>query len=67
VFKKELGFTEDIESPDGVVYTFPKSIADSSSVELYQFTEALYFHLLEAGQEVVHPEEYKARRYSKDL
>ena len=67
VFKIQLGFTEEPESPDGARTVIPKSIANSSSVELYQFTEALYFYLLEAGEEVVHPDEYKAQRFSKSL
>ena len=67
LFKKELGFVEVIESPDGRREVIPKSIANSGSVELYQFTEALYFFLLEAGEEVVHSEEYKAKRFSRDL
>jgi len=66
-FKKPLGFVEILEGPDGATEEIPKSIANSSSVELYQFTEALYFYLLEAGEEVVHPDEYKAQRFSKSL
>lgn len=67
LFKKKLGFVEVLESPDGHQEIIPKSIAGSGSVELYQFVEALYFEMLEAGEEVVHPDEYKAQKFSKNL
>jgi hypothetical protein len=58
-FKVHLGFTETITGPNNEEIVIPKSIANASSVELFEFAEALYFFLLDAGEDVIHPENYK--------